>query len=104
MGWWKYAKAGDKVVCVSIPTIENSQNAVLTNLQVGKIYVIQSIEVYEFGDITPIHFDVGTYCQVNRIRELVSAHRFLPLVSKSTDAEVAKLKSLLNVKSRELVE
>lgn len=87
-GWWRYAYVGQKVVCVEDTTKGPSH---IASIPQGAVVTISGILARPdapsgIGLCFEDHNDNWWYC----------ASAFRPLVTKSTDAEVAKLKRLLN--------
>jgi hypothetical protein len=91
MGWWKTAKPGDKVVCVSEPT--NSQFGSHTHhpLEVGSIYEIEGVEIDPF--YTKAN-GVGFF--LRGFDDGFGANLFRPVQTKSTETGMAILKNILN--------
>jgi len=104
MGWWKTAQPGDKIVC-----IDDSTTWPIKHLQKGQIYT-----VHEIREVTNVngHNVVSTGIRV-RLKEVMFSPfdgvtvwcpviRFRPVQTKSTDAAMKAIRSLLN--TREMVE
>lgn len=92
-GWWKHARVGQKVVCVRLPNRTKSGKTP-TPMELGKQYIIRAIKTDDWAP-TGVVINVGiTNKQGGSV--FTSARCFRPLVTKSTDAQVAELKKLLN--------
>jgi hypothetical protein len=93
MSWWKYAKAGDKVVCVYQPELGWRFWMRWSVPAKGRIYTIR--EVRRMGD----HIWEG--CQIYiSLKELghegfTSVAGFRPVQTRSTETGMSILKSLL---------
>ena len=96
MAWYKYAKPGDKVVCVKVKIKTWVKGCTPPPLAVGEIYTIHKIESgtwYKSG----VGFYTGFDDSYGR-NHFLDADLFRPLEKKSTDKGMSILKGILNGK------
>ena len=92
-GWWKTAKPGDKIVCVSNGVwIENSLCG-RKEIEVGKVYTVKDIE-----PCNEFRTGFGVVLQENGWVNLYGVMLFRPVQTKSTETGMAILRKLLTGK------
>ena len=96
MSWWKYAKPGDKVVCVKLPTRASYPEFGLSPLILGRVYTIKEIAKLNWHRHGVALF-VGFYGSAGD-RRYTSVECFRPVQKKSTEAQVAILRKHLNTR------
>lgn len=89
--WVRWAKVGDRVVCVELPDFNYSTDDPIHGLELHKVYTIEEIEISSY-DLEP-EFGVGTYGE-NGLKCMITWRVFRPVNSTETGMEI--LKSILN--------
>lgn len=112
MGWWKHAKAGDKVVCVEGPSPETGVGYLVKGFvfpEIGKIYTIK--EIWVSGHYT--HVTVSEIDNLAASKKLyglgakecgLPPRGFKPVQTKSTDKSMEALRSHLTGKTLEVAQ
>jgi hypothetical protein len=104
MSWWKYAKPGDKVVCLEGCWENELYGCKYLSPEFGAIYSIREIVPCTREDIPgllfaelvnlPMKFEEGLF------EPEFDARFFRPIQTRSTETGFALLKSLLNTKTK----
>ena len=91
MGWWKWARAGDKVVCVKLASKCSMANAFKQPLEVGKLYVIDGLDIRDFMNSTG-----GVAFHLQGLRGYYSPTLFRPVQPKSIETGMKMIRKLLD--------
>lgn len=90
MAWWKKAKVGDKVVCIKLVSKCSMADAFKQPLEVGKIYVIDGLDIRDFMVSTG-----GVAFHLQGLRGYYSPTLFRPVQPKSTETGMKMIRKLL---------
>lgn len=94
MAWWKYAKPGDKVVCVD-DDWDGTSSTGAPPPKSGSVYTIESLT-----EVGAIHTYLGChlFIQIIGFSDRYNAACFRPVQKKSTEASMAALRAHLITK------
>jgi hypothetical protein len=91
MSWWKYAKAGDKLVCVDDKWVFQGKPSLNETPKEGEIVTIVSIGEHPTASWNGCTFFV-TICEYKWAKSCLN---FRPVQTRSTETGMSILKSLL---------
>jgi hypothetical protein len=97
MSWWKYAKPGDKVVCVFEP-LKVKDHAIYQKVKVGEVYEIAHVGFDPWFD----NSDGVFFILVGSPYDQRGACMFRPVQTKSTETGMAVLRKLLTSKKAQV--
>lgn len=90
MGWWKYAKPGDKIVCVN-----DEVNFVIRTGSQGKHPCLQAGEVYTVSTVLRrADYDVIAVKVLEVNHSGFGVERFCPVQTKSTETGMSILRKI----------